>query len=58
MDKKFNCPAVMVKMIEKLFILHAECDQGPSTTSVRVAGSSLANPFAAISAGVGSLKGQ
>ena len=44
-------------MMEKLFILHAECDQGPSTTSVRVAGSSLANPYAAISAGVGSLKG-
>lgn len=58
MDKDFNVPDIMIRMVEKLFILHAECDQGPSTTSVRVAGSSLANPFAAISAGVGSLKGQ
>ena len=43
--------------MEKIFILHAECDQGPSTTAVRIAGSSLANPFAAISAGIGSLWG-
>ena len=57
MDKDFKVPSIMVRMMEKLFILHAECDQGPSTTSVRVAGSSLANPYAAISAGVGSLKG-
>jgi len=47
----------MVTLMEKLFILHADCEQGPSTTAVRVAGSSLANPFAAISAGVGSLWG-
>ena len=48
---------MVVKLMEKLFILHADCEQGPSTTAVRVAGSSLANPFAAVSSGVGSLWG-
>lgn len=57
MDKNFKVPQVFIEITEKLFILHAECDQGPSTTAVRVAGSSLANPFAAISAGVASLWG-
>lgn len=43
--------------MDKIFILHADHEQGPSTTGVRIAGSSLANPFAAIAAGVGSLWG-
>lgn len=47
----------MVVMMDKLFILHADLEQGPSTTAVRVAGSSLANPFATISSGIGSLGG-
>lgn len=42
---------------EKIFILHADNDQGPSTTSVRIAGSSGANPFACVAAGVASLWG-
>jgi citrate synthase len=57
MDSEFSLPKVFISITEKLFILHAECDQGPSTTAVRMAGSSLANPFAAISAGISSLWG-
>mmetsp|Transcript_32807 Transcript_32807/g.32032 ORF Transcript_32807/g.32032 Transcript_32807/m.32032 type:complete len:109 (+) Transcript_32807:791-1117(+) len=44
-------------MLDKIFILHADNDQGPSTTAVRIAGSSLANPFAVMSAGIASLWG-
>ena len=57
MDKNFELPKILVEVMEKIFILHAECNQGPSTTAVRTAGSSLANPFAAISAGIASLWG-
>jgi len=57
MDRDFSLPKIFVEITEKLFILHADCDQGPSTTAVRIAGSSLANPFAAISAGIASLWG-
>ena len=57
MDSDFKLPQVFIDVTEKIFILHADCDQGPSTTAVRIAGSSLANPFAAISAGISSLWG-
>uniref|UniRef100_A0A7S3IQ05 Citrate synthase n=1 Tax=Strombidium inclinatum TaxID=197538 RepID=A0A7S3IQ05_9SPIT len=57
MDSEFEIPPIFVEIMEKIFILHADCEQGPSTTAVRMAGSSLANPFAAISAGIASLWG-
>jgi citrate synthase len=57
MDKNFKIPKLFVDYFEKIFILHADNDQGPSTTAVRIAGSSLANPFASISAGIASLWG-
>jgi len=57
MDPEFKVPKLFVNYMEKIFILHADNDQGPSTTAVRIAGSSLANPFACISAGVASLWG-
>jgi citrate synthase len=57
MDKDFKVPKVMVDFMDKIFILHADNDQGPSTTAVRIAGSSLANPFASITAGIASLWG-
>eukprot|EP00347_Sterkiella_histriomuscorum_P019425 403341672 len=57
MDPEFQVPKLFVDYFEKIFILHADNDQGPSTTTVRIAGSSLANPFACISAGVASLWG-
>jgi citrate synthase len=58
MDSEFKLPQILVEFTEKIFILNAEIDQGPSTTAVRIAGSSLANPYAAISAGIGSLWGK
>jgi citrate synthase len=57
MDSEFKVPKIFVEYFEKIFILHADNDQGPSTTAVRIAGSSLANPFASISAGIASLWG-
>ena len=57
MDSDFKVPQIFVEITEKIFILHADCEQGPSTTAVRISGSSLANPFATISAGVASLWG-
>jgi len=56
-DDDFEIPPIFVEIMEKIFILHADCEQGPSTTAVRMAGSSYANPFAAISAGIASLWG-
>jgi hypothetical protein len=37
------------KALEKIFILHADHEQNASTSTVRLAGSSEANPFACIS---------
>lgn len=58
MDKDFKVPAIFVETMDKIFTLHAELDQGPSTTAVRIAGSSLANPYAAAAAGFASLWGE
>ncbi|MFQ5507976.1 MAG: citrate synthase [Leptospirillia bacterium] len=48
---------VVAKAIDRLFILHADHEQNASTSTVRLAGSSGANPFACISAGIGTLWG-
>jgi len=45
------------KAINLLFILHADHEQNASTSTVRLAGSSGANPFACIAAGIASLWG-
>jgi len=45
------------RILDLLFLLHAEHEQNASTSTVRLAGSSLANPFAAVSAGIGALWG-
>lgn len=45
------------KALDLLFILHADHEQNASTSTVRLAGSSGANPFAAVSAGIGALWG-
>jgi len=47
----------ITKAIDKLLILHADHEQNASTSTVRLAGSSGANPFACISAGIASLWG-
>jgi len=48
---------VVSKALERIFILHADHEQNASTSTVRLAGSSGANPFACISAGIGTLWG-
>ncbi len=48
---------VLSTALEKIFILHADHEQNASTSTVRLAGSSQANPFACIAAGIASLWG-
>ncbi|OGV28439.1 MAG: citrate (Si)-synthase [Legionellales bacterium RIFCSPHIGHO2_12_FULL_35_11] len=48
---------ILVKAIDTIFILHADHEQNASTSTVRLAGSTGANPFACISAGIGALWG-
>lgn len=45
------------KAMDRLFILHADHEQNASTSTVRLAGSSGANPFACIASGIASLWG-
>ena len=48
---------VITRALDRILILHADHEQNASTSTVRTAGSSGANPFACISAGVASLWG-
>lgn len=48
---------VLSRAMDKIFILHADHEQNASTSTVRIAGSSQANPFACIAAGIASLWG-
>ena len=48
---------VLAKAFEKILILHADHEQNASTSTVRLVGSSGANPFASIAAGIASLWG-
>jgi citrate synthase len=54
-DYKVN--PVLASALDKIFILHADHEQNASTSTVRLAGSSGANPFACIAAGVACLWG-
>jgi citrate synthase len=54
-DYKIN--PVMAEALDKIFILHADHEQNASTSTVRIAGSSGANPFACIAAGIACLWG-
>jgi citrate synthase len=54
-DYKVN--EVMVRALDRIFILHADHEQNASTSTVRLAGSSGANPFACIAAGIACLWG-
>ena len=53
----YEVDPVAEKALDLLFILHADHEQNASTSTVRLAGSSGANPFAAVAAGVASLWG-
>jgi len=48
---------VLVRALDRIFILHADHEQNASTSTVRLCGSSGTNPFAAIAAGVACLWG-
>ena len=48
---------VLADALDKIFILHMDHEQNASTSTVRLAGSSGANPFACIAAGIASLWG-
>lgn len=48
---------VLAKAFERILILHADHEQNASTSTVRLAGSSGANPFACVAAGITSLWG-
>ncbi|MDI4655922.1 citrate synthase [Xanthobacter autotrophicus] len=54
-DYKVN--PILAKAMDKIFILHADHEQNASTSTVRLAGSSGANPFACIAAGIACLWG-
>jgi citrate synthase len=54
-DYKIN--PVVAKAMDRIFILHADHEQNASTSTVRLAGSSGANPFACIAAGIACLWG-
>ncbi|MDG1857980.1 MAG: citrate synthase, partial [Emcibacteraceae bacterium] len=54
-DYKVN--KTLADAMDKIFILHADHEQNASTSTVRLAGSSGANPFACIAAGIASLWG-
>ncbi len=55
--EKYNVNPVLAKAMDKILILHADHEQNASTSTVRLAGSSGANPFACIGAGIASLWG-
>jgi len=54
-DYKMN--PVLARALDRIFILHADHEQNASTSTVRLAGSSGANPFACIAAGIACLWG-
>jgi len=54
-DYKVN--PVLAKAMDRIFILHADHEQNASTSTVRLSGSSGANPFACIAAGIACLWG-
>ena len=55
--EEYTVNPVLADAMEKIFILHADHEQNASTSTVRLAGSSGANPFACIAAGIACLWG-
>ena len=55
--ENYKVSPTIVKAMEMIFVLHADHEQNASTSTVRLAGSSGANPFACIGAGISSLWG-
>ena len=55
--EKYEPNPVLVRALDRIFTLHADHEQNASTSTVRLAGSSGANPFACIAAGLACLWG-
>jgi citrate synthase len=55
--EEYEANDVVVRALDRIFILHADHEQNASTSTVRLCGSSGTNPFAAIAAGVACLWG-
>jgi citrate synthase len=55
--EKYVCHPAIAKAMDRIFLLHADHEQNASTSTVRLAGSSGANPFACIAAGIAALWG-
>jgi citrate synthase len=56
-SQTYKVNAVLAKAMDRILILHADHEQNASTSTVRLAGSTGANPFACISAGIAALWG-
>ena len=55
--EEYKVNPVLSRAMDKIFILHADHEQNASTSTVRLAGSSGANPFACIASGIAALWG-
>ena len=56
-SEEYKVNPILARAMRRIFILHADHEQNASTSTVRLAGSSGANPFACISAGIACLWG-
>jgi citrate synthase len=56
-NDEYPVDPVLARALDRIFILHADHEQNASTSTVRLAASSGANPFACIAAGIASLWG-
>ena len=56
-SKEYKPDPVITRAMDQIFILHADHEQNASTSTVRLAGSSGANPFACIASGIAALWG-
>ncbi|ENW04616.1 MULTISPECIES: citrate synthase [Acinetobacter] len=56
-DRDYKVNPVLAKAMDRIFTLHADHEQNASTSTVRLAGSTGANPYACISAGISALWG-
>ena len=55
--EEYKVNATLARALDRIFILHADHEQNASTSTVRLAGSSGANPFACVAAGIACLWG-
>ncbi|MCP4594874.1 citrate synthase [Neptuniibacter sp.] len=55
--EEYQVNPVLEKAMDRIFVLHADHEQNASTSTVRLAGSSGANPFACIASGIAALWG-